>query len=76
MFWPCRLAAALVCMIGFLAAQLEQGKVTARADITCELLARNTLYKRTCWLECCNMQTTLPLLSIAFACFYACNSTS
>ena len=30
--------------------------IKARADTTGELLACNTLYKRTCWLECYNMQ--------------------
>ena len=30
--------------------------IKARADTTGELLACNTLYMCTCWLECCNMQ--------------------
>ena len=30
--------------------------IKARCDTSGELLACNTLYKRTCWLECCNMQ--------------------
>lgn len=42
----------------YLACDVRKGHydIKARAGTTGELLACNTLYKRTCWLECCNMQ--------------------